>query len=595
MLSVELRDFILEHFSRDELLTFCADYFRDFYQDYAGVSVPNSTLVRELVEQCQRRGEIEKLQAGLQRARTQAYVARFGRLKVLDVKTRPRDARQVFLSHAHEDANFAQRLAADLRAEGVPVWVAPDSIQPGESWMSAIDRGLGESGICVVALTPHAVQSSWVKSETEFALQEQQLGHGSLYPLMVRSCDVRQLSNLLTTRQHINFERDYAAGLAELFRSLGVQSAAERERARRDVEARQKEADERDQQKERQRHAVSEVRNPLNTKNVLPEREAAVSTQAEIAPDGKQLSRRRLLQIIAAGGIGGLGIVAAGWLARLQQAQPGVITPQPVPDDQSAAATQAQEISSPENRFVLELAPGLTMAFVRVPSGDFQMGSDSAKDTHAQSNEMPKHAVYLSEYFVGITEITNAHYAAYAQATGISFAIPDGASEYPVVNVSWNDATAFVKWASMKTGRLVRLPSEAEWEKAARGADGRIYPWGNESDTSKANTVESGKGATTPVGAFSPGGDSPFGVADMSGNVYEWCADAYDEKAYEKRSGQVTRDPFVNSGALRVVRSGSFNGSIYGARVARRDGSNPDDRGHLIGFRVAIGDALVPA
>lgn len=131
---------------------------------------------------------------------------------------------------------------------------------------------------------------------------------------------------------------------------------------------------------------------------------------------------------------------------------------------------------------------------------------------------------------IGKTPVTNAQYAAFVEATKRKVPkhwkrllrqdrIPSGKENHPVVNVSWYDAVAFCRWLSQETGQPFRLPTEAEWEKAARGADGRIYPWGDEQLTNELCYLGSG---TTPVGRYSPQGDSPYGCADMAGNVWEW-------------------------------------------------------------------------
>jgi iron(II)-dependent oxidoreductase len=121
--------------------------------------------------------------------------------------------------------------------------------------------------------------------------------------------------------------------------------------------------------------------------------------------------------------------------------------------------------------------------------------------------------------------------------------------DHPIVNVSWYDAVAYCEWAG------VQLPTEAQWEKAARGTDGRIYPWGDEWDDSKCNNYETGIEETTPVGSYTQG-TSPYGVMDMVGNVWEWCADWYDEKYYASAPNRNPQGP--SAGIRRVLRGGSW-------------------------------------
>jgi formylglycine-generating enzyme required for sulfatase activity len=165
---------------------------------------------------------------------------------------------------------------------------------------------------------------------------------------------------------------------------------------------------------------------------------------------------------------------------------------------------------------------------VLIPAGEFIMGTDVRL-----SDEGPQHKVYLPDYYIDIYEVTNLQYKKFNDAThGRSprnwrnRTFPEGKADHPVVYVSWEDANAYCQWAGK------RLPTDQEWEKAARGTDGRMFPWGDEFDTAKANTPlrwqEIGRfGDTTPVGSFEQG-KSPFGVYDMSGNVWEWTSSWYE-------------------------------------------------------------------
>ncbi|MGH8245917.1 MAG: formylglycine-generating enzyme family protein [Gammaproteobacteria bacterium] len=129
----------------------------------------------------------------------------------------------------------------------------------------------------------------------------------------------------------------------------------------------------------------------------------------------------------------------------------------------------------------------------------------------------------------------------------------------------------------------------SRWEKAARGDDGRIYPWGNDWDTAKLNSYESNIRDTTPVGQFSPEGDSPYGAADIAGNVWEWCADGFDEEEYARRAGGEVTDPQgPEQGNFRVLRGGSFDLDRRLARCAVRLSDPPDNRNDRLGFRVCV-------
>ena len=228
------------------------------------------------------------------------------------------------------------------------------------------------------------------------------------------------------------------------------------------------------------------------------------------------------------------------------------------------------------------------MVMVYVPEGDFEMGSNDGDGT-----EQPIHTVYLDAFWIDRTEVTNAMYAD-CVATGSctepysresytynSYYGNSQFDDYPVINVDWNQAQAYCEWAGK------RLPSEAEWEKAARGTDGRTYPWGDAIDCSMANY--SGKdgrcvGDTTTAGSY-PQGASSYGALDMAGNVWEWVADWYSNEYYGNSPSKNPNGP--SSGGNRILRGGSWHIGDNSARSANRDAESPDSVGNSIGFRCA--------
>ncbi len=229
----------------------------------------------------------------------------------------------------------------------------------------------------------------------------------------------------------------------------------------------------------------------------------------------------------------------------------------------------------------------IRLELICIPAGEFLMGDN-------------KDLVDVAEFYIGKYPITNAQYAAFVQAKNYNGPdhwkegrIPAGKESHPVVNVSWLDSVAFCDWLSQATSRQFRLPTEAEWEKAARGGQripgpggalmdnplpGRQYPWGDKFDKTKCNMDESGIGDTTPVGKYSPAGDSPYGVADLSGNVWEWCLNEYDNPERIQLEGD----------AMRVVRGGSWGDLGNVAAAPFRGSSHPGDRFVNYGFRVVV-------
>jgi toxoflavin biosynthesis protein ToxD len=192
--------------------------------------------------------------------------------------------------------------------------------------------------------------------------------------------------------------------------------------------------------------------------------------------------------------------------------------------------------------------------------------------------------------------VTNELYADYAIAKGTEYSTSDWErkKDHPVINVSWKAAMSYCKWlnklvkAGLPPGLVLRLPTEAEWEKAARGLNGLEYPWGDTFDRDKCNTVEGSGGDTTPVGLYSPRGDSPFGCADMAGNVWEWTHSLKKEYPYDSRDG---REAAGDSG-VRVLRGGSLGVKNWDARCAFRYGYLLPFFSFNFGFRVVVSTVL---
>ena len=240
----------------------------------------------------------------------------------------------------------------------------------------------------------------------------------------------------------------------------------------------------------------------------------------------------------------------------------------------------------------LELAPGVSMEFMRVPAGEFWMGSNQVKGVYVSEDEHPQHKIYVDEYLMSKTLVTNSQYQAFVEASRYRKPqnwtygkIPNGKEQHPVVNVNWQDAVAFCEWASRKCGTKVRLPTEAEWEKAARGMDGQVYPWGDQApDANRCNFLNKEKD-TTPVGRYSPKGDSPYGAQDMAVNVREWVNDLYDKTYYNQSPQRNPRGP--SNGISHVVRGGTWGSNAIDVRSADRDCSDPHTTSNVIGFRCA--------
>ena len=211
-----------------------------------------------------------------------------------------------------------------------------------------------------------------------------------------------------------------------------------------------------------------------------------------------------------------------------------------------------------------------------IPAGDFFMGSDQGG-----ADEKPSRWVYLNDYYIDPYEVTNAQYEKFEKGTGYRSKgrwreyYSSGKENHPVVAVSWEDANKYAHWLGK------RLPTEAEWEKAARGTNKRIWPWGDVFEAKRARSSR-GRANTVPVGSYE-GGKSPYHLYDMAGNVAEWCADWYDEKAYGNSRNVNPTGP--SSGKKVVVRGGSFVHDKSKLTTSVRLPQAPEEHSPYIGFR----------
>jgi formylglycine-generating enzyme required for sulfatase activity len=287
--------------------------------------------------------------------------------------------------------------------------------------------------------------------------------------------------------------------------------------------------------------------------------------------------------------------------------------------------------SSVEEHKVAEAAARLPIEpqMVTIPAGPFLLGTPKEQraellrlhktesesfDDQLLDNELGQHEVTLPAFAIGRFPVTNAEFARFMEAGG--YAKQDywteagwqrkekegwseprtwkdkqfNQPEQPVVGVSWYEAAAYCRWLSAESGRPYRLPTEAEWEKAARGSDGRRYPWGNAWEKEKCNNKELGLDRTTPVGQYSPVGDSPYDVADMAGNVWEWCSTRWGRYAFKAQFGfpyqsDEREDPEVDDS--RVLRGGGWGNGAAQCRCSNRFGGRPGSGDIVWGFRCA--------
>lgn len=285
-------------------------------------------------------------------------------------------------------------------------------------------------------------------------------------------------------------------------------------------------------------------------------------------------------------------------LPKVDFSNPECVECHTVPDEEygaAAASPHAVAVKSPGP------ANSGSHSMVSIPAGEFLMGNNGRTQAEGagDTDETPAHPVYVDRFMIDVYEVTNAQFQAFTDATGhrtpihwklprpgkgSGLTFPPEKSDHPVVYVDWFDANDYCRWAGK------RLPSEAEWEKAARGTDGRIFPWGNAFDPARANTpqhwlVERREGNTLPVGRFE-NGKSPYGLYDMAGNVYEWTASWY--KPYP---GNVEFNAHYGE-KNKILRGGSWYDCLsYGCGLSapsyNRSRFAPEIRNKGFGFRCA--------
>jgi formylglycine-generating enzyme required for sulfatase activity len=244
---------------------------------------------------------------------------------------------------------------------------------------------------------------------------------------------------------------------------------------------------------------------------------------------------------------------------------------------------------------------------VRVPAGSFLMGSDGGPDV--REHERPSFELMLPVFRIGRYPVTNAQYLEFARRARVGIPPemgweltpdghepPAGKADHPATGISWDEAAVYCRWLRETTGRGYRLPSEAEWERAARGIDGRRYPWGDEFAPGRCNSREAGIGATTAVAEYAGLGDSAAGCSDMAGNVWEWTSTIWGidrsraefGRPYRSDDGRESALPALPFRELRICRGGSFREAAERVTCTVRGREPADGRDRRRGFRVAL-------
>ena len=480
-------------------------------------------------------------------------------------------AAQIFLCYARQDENAVRELYQRLSAAGFKPWMDQEDIYPGEQWQRSIERAIEHSDFFLACLSTHAVsREGFLQREITTALERwQEKLHSDIYliPARLEPCEV---PDVLRGFQWVDLyqERNWP----RLLRALQVGLERRREMPRPGVQ-------ESSPPPISSATPESPPAHPQGTTPQTPPARLSTALSAEV---------QRQLDVMRSSATDARERVAAG----------NALAP----------------LGDPRFRAEVWFLPEEPLlGFVEIPAGPFLMGSEKSRDPAASDDEQPQHVVSLPRYFIARYPVTVAQFRAFVEASGYrpenAYSL-QGLANHPVVHVSWHEARRYCEWLTERLqswsgtpeplatllrhdGWQVTLPSEAEWEKAARGSDGRIYPWGDSPDPNRANYDDTGINTTSAVGCF-PGGASPYGAEDMSGNVWEWTRSlwgkgfTHPDFKYPYMPDAGRENPEATDQILRVLRGGAFRGHHGGVRCAYRGRYYPGYRYDLVGFRGVV-------
>jgi formylglycine-generating enzyme required for sulfatase activity len=495
---------------------------------------------------------------------------------------------RVFLCHAHSDAEQVRALYSRLQNDGVAAWLDKEDIIPGQDWDYAIRKAVRESDIVIVCLSKQFNQKGYRQNEVRVALEEANLqpaGEIFVIPARLEECDYPD-----SLRRFHGVDLYEERGYEYLMRALRLRA--------------DKIGAVLQSKKGWLGSFTAPAMKPASAKKPKPApKKFAPAPSVNPKPAEERIENKKLSIQVVIAIVGAVATILAAVLANLPWDKWFASAPQTETPYVTAAAifptetlpppteTQLPPTNTPEPPTFTPTptlgigssteSGGVTMMYV--PAGEFTMGSGDAV-----------HSVTLDAYWIDKFEVTNAAYKKCVDAgvcdppkesksyTRTAYYSNPEFDEYPVIYVDWTMATTYCEW------RDDSLPTEAQWEKAARGTDGRTYPWGENINCDKANYHDGNKycvGDTTKVGSYESG-KSPYEVYDMAGNVWEWVNDWYDGAYYQSSPASNPLGP--SSGTYRVLRGGSWNNFVdYNVRSASRYYGTPDYISVNVGFRCA--------
>ncbi len=454
----------------------------------------------------------------------------------------------IFISYSQQDKAYAYKLHEALLKQGFDAW-ADDRMDDGVIWPNGIEARLKECDVFILVMSPAAKASAWVQSELRLAME----WHKTIFPLRLESdvwLEVFRLP-IVDARGDKLPDTHFYMRLAEISRP-GIPRHSSSLAPSLDTAA------------ERPITPPAAVKIGENHRAKSPAKTFTERTPGNVNPrqeHARPLIITNLLGLVVV--MVATIIVLKPWLSTSAQ----TIMPTNKPTTILSATPLPLEITMQGAKMVL------------VPAGPFTMGSDKGRE-----NEKPGGILDIPTFYMDAYEVTNVLYKACVTAqtcqppralsspTRSDYYSNAAYDQYPVIYVDWEKAKTYCEW------RGARLPSEAEWEKAARGSDGRTYPWGENIDYTYAN-ANANKSDSTAVGSYESG-KSPYGAYDMAGNVWEWVDNWYDDYP-----GSATNTNFAQT--RRVMRGGGWSSSNSNVRSVTRLGGSPSYSGFDVGFRCA--------
>ncbi len=459
-----------------------------------------------------------------------------------------------FISYSRANSEFAVRFAKDLKVEGFDVWLDQLDIPKGSRWDDEIEKALDSSSTFIIVLSPESINSQNVKDEVGYAIDNRK----HILPVLLKPCKV---PFRLRRFQFVDLtDKSYQEGLNEIkgllinTKQLPTASDVENEQLHTKISS---------------STVATEQERPAPKPRLIGERE----------PESKRPQSKLNSQVIVA--LLGIAIIVL-WFG-IPLIRKSLSSPIPTQTLTLTNTPEATIISSAAS-WPAEITDANGVQMVLVPAGEFTMGSDSGNP-----NEQPVHQRYLDAFYMDKYEVTNSLYQSCVNAGGCDPPHEVGSptrssyydnhefANYPVIYMDWFQSKRYCEW------RGGYLPTEAQWEKAARGTEGRTYPWGEGIGCDRANYFSLCVEETTEVGSYESG-KSQYGVYDMAGNVWEWVSSSDASYPYSLSDGREDLD----LSKLRVIRGGAWDGNDQQARSTFRFGYSPDVVIYSHGFRCAM-------